>query len=403
MHKVIITNQHCDNRGDESATVGLIQQVYKQFGSDTKIIMYKQTKDYRFISEEYGIEERNMDRDFSFMFQVMLWILFKYIHIDIRFLLSKRIKQFLKTHEEADIVLSSCGGPYIGDIYFNHEILHIFYVLVPELLGKVVVFSAPSMGPFKKKIANPLRKSILKRAKRIILRDTVSFKYVNEFLKQPNKIFLAADACFADEINDNEKFPLNERKNIIGFTPLEYKYPNAGNREEAVENYKKSIVQLFDELMEKDKDLKIEFFPQLYNKHSDLELIKDFQKRMKYGDRTIIFSDQLSGPLQQREIGKMKMMIATRYHSAVFSCKMFVPCICIAYEHKAFAMMNSFDLSDCTIDINELNYDLLSDKYNYVKDNYESIYQRQVSKLPEVTNNAKKTILLAKEAYNENK
>jgi len=300
-------------------------------------------------------------------------------------------------HEEADLILSSCGGPYIGDIYFNHEIVHILYVLIPELMKKPVIFAAPSMGPFKIKIANPLRRKILKKAKLIVLRDKVSYDYVNEFIDAPEKICLAADACFAHEIN--EKQPLDKRENIIGFTPLEYKYPNASDKDAEVEKYKSNIINLFDKLMDEDKELKIQFFPQLYNKHSDMKLIEEFRKRMKYGDRTIVFSDKLSGPLQQAEIGRMKMMIATRYHSAVFSCKMLVPCICIAYEHKAFAMMESFGLGDCVIDINTMTYDLLEEKYKYVKDNYFEIYNRQAERLGQVTENAKSTMRLAKEVY----
>lgn len=395
--KVILTNQHCDNRGDESATIGHIQRIYEEFGKDTEIIMYKQTKTYQFIPDEYGICEKDMMITIPFMIQSILWCLLKSVKIDVRMLLSKKMKSFIKEHEEADIVLSSCGGPYIGDIYFNHEIVHIMYVLIPEMLGKKVVFAAPSMGPFKKKIANPLRRKVLNKADKIILRDKVSYDYVNKFIKDINKIHLAADACFAHEIV--EKVSLDERENIIGFTPLEYKYPSSSNRDAEVEKYKCNIIKLFDELMEEDKELKIQFFPQLYNKHSDMELINEFRERMKYSDRTIVFSDQLSGPLQQREIGKMKMMIATRYHSAVFSCKMLVPCICIAYEHKAFAMMKSFELTDCTIDINKLDYKTLRDSYNYVCTHYENIYNKQVKALPYVTESAKSTMKLAKEVY----
>jgi len=395
--KVILTNQHCDNRGDESATIGHIKRIYDEFGEDTQIIMYRQTKKYQFIPDEYRIDERDMMITVPFMIQGVLWALFKSINIDIRKILSKKMKGFLKVHEEADLILSSCGGPYIGDIYFNHEIVHILYVLIPELMKKPVIFAAPSMGPFKIKIANPLRRKILKKAKLIVLRDKVSYDYVNEFIDAPEKICLAADACFAHEIN--EKQPLDKRENIIGFTPLEYKYPNASDKDAEVEKYKSNIINLFDKLMDEDKELKIQFFPQLYNKHSDMKLIEEFRKRMKYGDRTIVFSDKLSGPLQQAEIGRMKMMIATRYHSAVFSCKMLVPCICIAYEHKAFAMMESFGLGDCVIDINTMTYDLLEEKYKYVKDNYFEIYNRQAERLGQVTENAKSTMRLAKEVY----
>ena len=395
--KIILTNQHCDNRGDESATIGLINQLYNNFGSDSEIIMFKQTPDLQFIPSEYHITEQNMKYNFGFLLQCAVWIFFRFLHLDIRFLLSSQFKKFLKLHDDADLVISSCGGPYIGDLYINHEILHIFYILIPELLGKKVFFAAPSMGPFKKRIMNPLRRSILKRSKLIILRDKVSYDYVRAFLPAADKIHLAADACFADEILP--KYPLDERQNVIGFTPLEYKYPASSDPDQDRENYKTSLIRLFDDLMDKDLSLKIEFFPQLYNKHSDLPLIHEFQDRMKYSDRTVIFSDQLSGPLQQREIGKTKMMIATRYHSAVFSCKMLVPCLCIAYEHKAFAMMNSFGLSDCVLDINHLTYEQLCEKFEYIRDRYENIYKKQADMLPSVTDDAKSTIRLIKEVY----
>ena len=397
--KIILTNQHCDNRGDESATIGLIEQIYNNFGNDAKIVMLKQTQKHQFIQKKYGITELDMSRSICFLLQICLWIVFKFIKIDIRFILSSKTKNFIKLHKDADIVLSSCGGPYIGDIYFNHEILHILYVLVPQLLGKKVVFAAPSMGPFNIKIANPIRKYILRKADLIVLRDKVSYDYVIKFLKDSKKVVLASDACFANEL-DGKKLT-SERKNIIGFTPLEYKYSASKNPSHEIEKYKRCIVTLFDQLMNEDKDLAIEFFPQLYNKHTDIPLIKDIISRMKYGDRTIIFSDKKSGIEQQKEIATLKLMIATRYHSAVFSCKMGVPVICIAYEHKAVAMMESFKLSECVIDINELNSRLLLDKYNYVVENYQEIYKKQIASLPKITDYAKRTILFTKKIFNK--
>ncbi len=399
---VIMTNQHCDNRGDESATIGLIRQIRANYGEDAQITMLRQTQKYTFIPEEYGIIEQDMQRDLIFFAQLCLWCLFKSIGIDTRALCIGRVKQFLKLHEEADLVFSSCGGPYIGDIYINHEILHIIYVLVPELLGKPVVFSAPSMGPFKKRFMNPLRRAVLRRAKLIVLRDSVSFGYVNDFLPDAKqKIHLAADACFA-HVLDSVVAPEN-RRNTIGFTPLSYKYPGSSDPKAETEHYISSLVQFFDELMEQDKTLTVEFFPQLYNKHSDMPLIETFISRMKYPDRTIVFSDKKSGVLQQQEIAHMKMMVATRYHSAVFSCKMLVPCLCIAYEHKAFAMMGSFGLEDCTIDIHDVSYDLLSEKYGYITQHYNEIHEKQKAHLPQVTDNAQKTIRLSKEfCFDEN-
>lgn len=74
--KVIITNQHCDNRGDESATIGLIQQIYENFGNDTKITLLRQTQHYRFIPEELGIDEQDMCRSFPFFAGLCIWCFF---------------------------------------------------------------------------------------------------------------------------------------------------------------------------------------------------------------------------------------------------------------------------------------------------------------------------------------
>ena len=82
---------------------------------------------------------------------------------------------------------------------------------------------------------------------------------------------------------------------------------------------------------------------------------------------------------------------------------MLVPCLCIAYEHKAFAMMKSFGLDDCTIDIHDVSYKLLSEKYEYITENYNLIYEKQKQHLPEVTDNAQKTIRLSKEFYSNGK
>ena len=96
---VIITNQHCDNRGDESATIGLIGQIYEQFGKDTNITMLRQTLDYTFIPEEYGITEMDMCRKIPFFAQLCLWCVMKSVGLDWRPIMSRRVKEFLNRSE----------------------------------------------------------------------------------------------------------------------------------------------------------------------------------------------------------------------------------------------------------------------------------------------------------------
>ncbi len=395
--RIILTNQHCDNRGDQSATIGLLESIYSQFGNDTKIDMFKQTKKHRFLTEEYNVAEYDMITQIGGLLQLFFWGLFKAIGADIRKILSQDAKKTISLYEKCDLVLSSCGGAYIGDIYAKHEIVHILYLVIPLLLKKKIVFAAPSIGPFRKKSMNPFRKWILKHAERIVVRDPISYEYVQKFINAPDKIFMAADACFAQRMNNERS--LEERENKIGFTPLDYSYPHAEAPFVEKENYKSSIVRLIDDLMREDETLKFEFFPQLYNEHTDMPLIEEIIGRLKYPERAEVFSNALSGIEQQKEIAKMKMMIATRYHSAVFACKMLVPCVCIAYEHKAEGLMRMFHMEDCLIDIRSVTYELLKEKVEYVEANKERIYQRLNEHSDPVYLAANRTAEIAKDAW----
>ncbi len=382
--RILLTNQHGNNRGDESAVIGLIESIYKIVDKNAQITILKQSGEYRFITENYPIQEKSMIVSLKGLIEMTLWILFRLINLDIRKILSRKFNEFINLHEESDLILSSCGGPYIGDIYINHEIIHICHLVVPLLLNKKVAFAAPSMGPFNVRIMNPLRRILLQKVDLIILRDPVSYKYVLDFGINPNKVFVTADACFAHCID--VKSNVIKEKNIIGITPLKYNYPNTSNKKKMQSKYEETVVKTLNNLMDEDKELKVEFFPQLYGKHSDLPLINDIVGRLKYPERAIIFSNKLSGPMQQKEIAGLKAMIATRYHSAVFAIKMCVPCICIAYEHKAKGLMESVGLKEYLLDIYTVTEQDILSKMELIKVNYLTI-----QKIMEV--NSKKLML----------
>lgn len=67
-------------------------------------------------------------------------------------------------------------------------------------MGVPYMFYAPSMGPFKNEKRNKQRKAILRDAEKIVLRDPISLKYVNEFLGE-DKAVLALDSAFQNNID----------------------------------------------------------------------------------------------------------------------------------------------------------------------------------------------------------
>ncbi len=379
---IVLTNQHSDNRGDESATIGAVKSLRKYFGSEVEIIVLLQSgTKYNFLPADCHVKEKAMLIGLFSTLELLIWILFKFVGIDLRKICSTRLKEFIQIHEQSEIVISSCAGPYIGDIYINHEFIHLMHLILPLLLKKKIAFFAPSMGPFKNKFMNYLRKYVLNKSTVIILRDEISYNYLKAFLPDYQNIFLTTDACLADDLGS---YPIIKKPNTIGITPLDYKYPLAKNVRAMKTNYEKTIVEVLDKLMEQNLDLHIEFFPQLYAKHSDIPFIDKIIENMKYSERAIIFSDKKSGREQQREIATVDFMIATRHHSAIFACKVNTPVISIAYEHKIVAFMQSVNLGDFLLDIYEINSNQLLEKIELLKKNYDNIKQSLPTKIDEL-------------------
>ena len=388
MQRIIITNQHSDNRGDESAVIGMIKSLRKRFGEDTQITILLQTQGYQFLEVKHGVTEKNMITTLGSFAILTLWILCKQIGIDIRNVIGSKLKDFVELHEEADLVISSCGGPYIGDLYANHEILHIMHLFLAFVLKKNTAFYAPSMGPFNHKFLNPLRKLLLDNVGVIVLRDKVSYQYVKMFVPNKDGVYLTTDSCLSDEIVFEQK---DNRKNVIGITPLDYSFPLRKETKFYKQQYEDSIISVLNQLMKEDVNLKVMFFPQLYGKHSDLPFIRKLISGLNYPERTVIFPDSQSGPDQQLEISKMKYMIATRYHSAIFAAKTLTPLVTIYYEHKAQAFMESVGLSSYAMDIYSINSEQLLAKIALLQENYELIHKTLSEKIPALSSLANKT------------
>ena len=389
MKKIILTNQHVDNRGDESAIIGAIKSLRYYFGLETQITIYLQSgTKQKFLSRDWNVNEKPMIINPLGILEMLIWIILKLIRVDIRNFSSAKLKDFIKDHETADIVISSCGGPYIGDIYINHEYLHIMHLALPLFLKIKTVFFAVSMGPFKNKFMNYFRKKLFQKIGLLILRDSISFDFVKEFVPENKNIYLTTDACLADELNLNKTL---KKSNVIGITPLDYKYPLAENAMALKLNYEKTIVGVLDELTNQNPELKVEFFPQLYAKHSDVPFIQKIISKMKFPERTFIFSDQLSGREQQIEIASLEYMIANRYHSAIFACKTNTPVVCIVYEHKAKAFMESVNLGDYCIDIYNLEKQQLLEMVYLLQKNTKIIKEKLPMVMKEMNKLSNKT------------
>jgi colanic acid/amylovoran biosynthesis protein len=64
--------------------------------------------------------------------------------------------------------------------------------------------------------------------------------------------------------------------------------------------------------------------------------------------------------VQQRIFAAADLIVAGRYHPAVFSVLAAVPAICIAYEHKSLGLMEAAGLRDMAVPIDEVTTERLN-------------------------------------------
>lgn len=229
------------------------------------------------------------------------------------------------------------------------------------------------MGPFSKKFRNIFRKKILKSAEKIILREDISKKYLDNLLPQ-NKAIVTLDAAFQNELDINKykivlkrdkelyKF-FNTNKKIIGITITDLLWHPILSNVKTAQNISITFKKVIQTLCA--KNYKILFIPQLFGEANDYNLMKTFEIEGCY-----TIKDTYDCYFQQFIISKIYAVIGMRYHSNIFSAKMGIPFISISYEQKMLGFMKKVNLDKYCIPLEQLNSEMILSKFKLLEENY---------------------------------
>jgi len=379
--KILITNSHSNNRGDEAAQRSMIGSL-KTLVPDTKFTVLTASpkglqlpKDVR-VLRFFHLSKRTAPF-------IILWIILR--SLGIRLPTFDRISELFQTLEEmasANVVISAPGGPYFGELYASHEIQHLLHIYLAKILRKPVMIYGPSIGPFESRWRNIIRKHILNKVEIITVRDHISKQYLDNLNLTRPFSYLTADSAFQDpisldrdelrnilvseEIIDSQNDDVSKRL-LVGITPAgaSWNYRNSTNPHKEQERYNKIMAKTIDYLVDRFEGT-IVFFPQLYGMSDDMPLITEIIRLVNNQGAVKVISKDLNSEIQQALISQMDLVIGNRYHSVVFALKGGVPAICLAYEHKSIGVMEAVKLDRFVIKISDLTYETLAAKIDQV-------------------------------------
>lgn len=371
---ILVMHAHTANRGDEAAVKAMVDELLMKYPNAKITIALNGVTPYPNMPQQVELIDR-----FPKVHNRIAQMEFVLAHLTAgKCVFTKAGKKFMNALKSADLVIHAPGGPSIGDIYKDVEFFYLWTLDIVKKNHIPYMFYAPSMGPFKDQKKNIERKKILYGAERVIVRDPISLKYVNDFVPEVGAVQTLDSALQHDiDLKSNQaKFDkyttladfMSKHNRCIGITITELDWHPSYKDNEHV----KKIPAVFKEFIKKriDEGYGVIFIPQLYGTANDTITMS------KYMDSENCFMvdadfDTYDSYFQQFLIGKLYAVVGMRYHSNIFSFKMGTPFISISYEQKMKGFIEAVGLDEYCIDINSLESKILENRYNNLVENYE--------------------------------
>ncbi|MFW6128628.1 MAG: polysaccharide pyruvyl transferase family protein [Candidatus Aminicenantaceae bacterium] len=303
--------------------------------------------------------------------------------------LKPKIK-LIKEFKICDVVISSGGGYF----YSNKRIFpsltffqNYFHIKMASIFKKPVILFPQSFGPFHNKLSQWLMKRLLEMRNliKIFVRDEISLQLLKRMKEQQsNKYEMCPDMAFyycqennVHNFSSFSKLP----KPLIVFTLRQWSFPEAQSikkRKMLKENYLQTLKKTGEKIYHALGG-SVLILPQARGPE-DFENDRIISRQLFEGLKKVIPRDNLlyvdlpdTAPPSEiiHVISQASLVVATRFHSAIFALISEIPVISIAYQHKSTGIMRMLGLDHFSLnilnlessDILELIEDILNQDY----------------------------------------
>lgn len=379
--RVVVINQHGENRGDEAAMRAMIRGLDRELGGGADFDIVVQFRDRSLVIPfEQAVRLHHMVMPIGEIALLGVYAVGRALGLDARFLLSTEGRGIIGAIDRADLVVSAPGGPYFGDIYASHEPVHWLYVWLAKLHRKPLFLYAPSVGPFNRTMLNRFRRRVFGMFDRLCVREAGSLAYLQKLLGPLADIHLTADATIQEVIEPFQKTDYfhDERatlanKFIVAVTAMQYRYPGDPDPSAQRAHFTEAFMVCLEHLANR-KDCHFIFLPQLCGKvHNDSLYHELLGKRLPAGTSWEVVPADFDSDQQRKVFGMADLCLASRYHPQIFATTCGVPGVFLCYEHKQFAYLEAVGMREFAFDIRKPDTSILCARLDEVIERREAL------------------------------
>lgn len=288
-------------------------------------------------------------------------------------------KRLIDRIRASDLVIGSGGGYFFshrrrfpGPMFFQNYLP----LRIAAAFRKPVVLFPQSFGPLMSSAAGRLLKNLLnnRSVKKIYARETASLAYIKTLLPESReaKLDFCPDIALAlrkDRSPDHPRRTLDLPRPVAALTVRSWDFPEvtrARDKKARQERYLGAVVKACGEFQERWKG-SVAIVPQVRgpgvfeNDEIPSKLIwAELKKRLPPGHLAYIPLPVDVSPWTLIDIfAQSDLVLATRFHSALFALLAGTPAVSLAYQPKSRATMAWLQLEEWSLDISTLRPEAL--------------------------------------------
>lgn len=362
--RILIVNQHGDNTGDESALRAMLNGLDARVGPATYTVVHQFRERSSEIDVPQPVRWITLRLPGVEPLRLVLYVLTLLLRRPRRGLLGPVGLATIEAYETADLVVSAPGGPYFGDRYWSHEPVHWLYVWLARWHEVPCALYAPSAGPFEKRWMNPFRRATYRCFDVVTLREERSAAYLRGLMGADVGVEVTADAALQERVApiDRAEWIVDGAdltgRFVVAVSVIDAPYPGDADpaaRRAAHDDAVVAALQRVADRLGEPAQLHVAFVPQLRSRrHDDAPYLRRLAHRMPTGCSWEVVDAAQDSNQQRSRFAAADLVLAGRYHPAVFAVSAGVPLVCIAYEHKASGLMEAAGLARVLIELDDV-------------------------------------------------